>query len=436
LGRPVRTALTIAGSDSGGGAGIQADLKSFAALGVHGTSVLTCITAQNTRGVESIFPLPSEEIRAQLRAVLSDFGVRAAKTGMLYSGDIVRTVANEVRRRKFPLVVDPVMVATVGASLAAADLRDALVEHLLPRADLVTPNASEAERLSGRSVRDVADARAAARAIVGLGARAVLVKGGHLKGPLVDVLVREGKVSEFRSPRYPADLHGSGCTLAASITASLALGHGLDDAVALGRRRVMAGFAMAYEPGRGIGVINSHFTPDRYSVWQSVTDAAHRAARIIPLDYAPEVGINVGFAVPAAGDPADVCALRGRIVRVGDVLSVTGPAAFGASRHIARVILAAMDFDPSVRSAINLKYKDKNATWLRGMGFTVATFRRATQPSGTSTMDWGTRTAIETAGGVPDVIWDSGEIGKEAMMRVLGSEPMDVLRKVGKIVGR
>ncbi len=432
----MRTALTVAGSDSGGGAGIQADLKSFAALGVHGASVVTCITAQNTRGVSSIFPIPTEEIRAQLRAVLSDFDVRAAKTGMLYSGEIVRTVANEMRRHKFPLVVDPVMVATVGASLHAADFRDALVDDLVPRADLVTPNAFEAEQLSGRAVRTPADAKVAARAIAKFGARAVLVKGGHLRGPVVDLLYRDGEFLEFRSPRYPADLHGSGCTLAASIAGALALGDGLDDAVALGRRRVMAGFATAYRPGRGIPVINSHFTPDRYAIWESVTQAADRATRLIPVEDAPEVGINLGYALPAAAGPEEVCALRGRIVRVGEGLAVTGPAAFGASRHIARVILTAMASDPSVRCAINLKYRGQNVTRLRGMGFTVATFRRTTQPEGISTMEWGTRTAIESAGRVPDVIWDSGGIGKEAMMRVLGSDPRDVLRKVGKIVGR
>ncbi|MCI4371752.1 MAG: hydroxymethylpyrimidine/phosphomethylpyrimidine kinase, partial [Thermoplasmata archaeon] len=151
----MRTALTIAGSDSGGGAGIQADLKSFASVGVHGTSVLTCITAQNTRSVTSIFPLPTREIRAQLRAVLSDFDVRAAKTGMLFSAAIVRTVARELRRTSFPLVVDPVMVATVGARLERDDFKDALVKHLLGRAALVTPNRHEAERLSGLRVTDV-----------------------------------------------------------------------------------------------------------------------------------------------------------------------------------------------------------------------------------------------------------------------------------------
>src|SRR2546425_1113554 len=148
----MKTALTIAGSDSGGGAGIQADLKSFAAVGVHGTSVITCVTAQNTRAVDSIFPVPVDEVRAQLRAVLRDFDVRGAKTGMLYSADIVGAVANGLEGARFPLVVDPVMVATVEASLERADFAAALSRDLLPRAALVTPNRYEAGRLSGRRV--------------------------------------------------------------------------------------------------------------------------------------------------------------------------------------------------------------------------------------------------------------------------------------------
>src|SRR3989475_8802995 len=209
----MRTALTIAGSDSGGGAGIQADLKSFAAVGVHGTSVITAITAQNTRSVDSIFPIPPDEVRAQLRAVLKDFDVRAAKTGMLYSADIVRAVANELAGTKFPLVVDPVMVATVGASLERADFAAALARHLLPRAAVVTPNRLEAGRLAGERARTPADARVAANAIGKLGAAAVLVKGGHFKGELVDLLYRDGGVTEYRGYRYPQALHGSGCHL-------------------------------------------------------------------------------------------------------------------------------------------------------------------------------------------------------------------------------
>ena len=258
----MRTALTIAGSDSGGGAGIQADPKSFASVGVHGTSVITCVTAQNTRSVDSIFPIPVAEVRKQLRAVLGDFDVRAAKTGMLFSAEIVRTVARELRGTTFPLVVDPVMVATVGARLEQDDFGDALVDHLLGLAALVTPNRFEAERLSGTRIADVESMEAAARAILRLGPQAVLVKGGHTKGPLVDVLYDGRRMRRLRGRRYPKTLHGAGCTLAASTAAYLALGRPLLAAVESARRKVAAGFRQSYRAGHGVEIINSYAVAD------------------------------------------------------------------------------------------------------------------------------------------------------------------------------
>lgn len=430
----MKTALTIAGSDSGGGAGIQADLKSFAALGVHGTSVITCVTAQNTRDVASIFPIPPEEIRAQLRAVIADFEIGAAKTGMLYSADIVRTVAKEIGRTKFPLVVDPVMVATVGASLQQEGLRDALVAHLLRRADLVTPNRTEAEQLSGIRVRDTKTAESAARLIRKLGPDAVLVKGGHLAGNLVDILFDGRTMRRLSGHRYPKELHGAGCTLAASIAGYLALGRPLLDAVELARGRVAAGFATSYRGGRGVGIINSAYAPDRFAIWSAVTEAAPVLARTVPVELAPEVGMNLGYALPGASTPADVCALEGRIVRVGDHLVISGPATFGASKHIARIIVTAMRFDPVVRAATNLKYREPSAHRLRSSGLVVASFDRSREPAGVSTMEWGTERAIASKGRIPDVIHDEGAPGKEAMMRVLGTDPQDVLRKVRRII--
>ena len=257
----MRVALTIAGSDSGGGAGIQADLKSFAAVGVHGCSVITCVTAQNTVGVDSIFPLPVREVRAQLRAVFRDIPVHAAKTGMLYSPDIVRAVADGVPR-KVPLVVDPVMVATVGASLEARGFRDALADRLLPRATLVTPNLFEASQLAGFEVDTLDGMRRAAKTIAAAGAKAVLVKGGHLRGQVVDLLY-DGRFHAFRGPRFRKELHGSGCALASSIAAYLALGRSLRASVAAARRRVVGGFRTSYPVGHGVAVINSHWAPNR-----------------------------------------------------------------------------------------------------------------------------------------------------------------------------
>ncbi len=426
----VRSALTVAGSDSGGGAGIQADLKSFASAGVHGCSVLTCVTAQNTRRVESIYPLPVKQIESQMHAVLSDFDIKAAKTGMLYSASIVKTVAKTLRGHDFPLLIDPVMIATVGDKLERRDFKSSLIHDLLPHARIVTPNLYEAGQLAGFGISTVEDMWAAAKKISEFGPGAVLVKGGHLKGRLVDVLYDGGRYHEMTGYRFPKDLHGSGCTLGASIAAYLAGGMSLMDAVKAGRRKVATGFLTSYRPGHGVEVINSHFVPDKHQVWREVTLAANELASFLPMDLLPEVGVNIGYAIEGAQGPEDVCALTGRIYRLGTVLRVGGHADFGASRHIARVILAAMSANPGVRSAANLKYREKNLRRARQAKLRMGMFSRKEQPEGTSTMEWGTNQAIKEFGEVPDVVYDLGDVGKEAMMRVLGENPSNVLEKI------
>jgi len=250
----MRRALTIAGSDSGGGAGIQADLKTFAAYGVYGASALTAITVQNTVTVSAVQVLSAALVRAQIDAVLSDIGADAVKTGMLGSAAVVLAVADALAAHRPPwVVVDPVMIAKSGHTLLEPDAVAAIRERLLPRADLVTPNAPEAAALTGHEVHSVATAREAARRLHALGPKAVLVKGGHLPGDdVIDVLYDGHHLHELRGPRIPGPhTHGTGCTLASAIAAGLALGAGLEAAV-IDARAYVAG-AIAHAPGLGRG---------------------------------------------------------------------------------------------------------------------------------------------------------------------------------------
>ena len=234
---PPVTALTIAGSDSGGGAGIQADLKTFLALGVHGASAITAITAQNTVGVRLVQQVPPDVISAQIAAVLDDLGAAAVKIGMLGSAEAATTVARSLQARPHgPVVLDPVMVATSGDRLLDDDAIGTLVGELFPQAALVTPNVPEAEALLGRVIdpEDEADSAAACRELLALGASAVLLKGGHARGPSVrDRLLGPTGYRVFTHPRrdLPAPSHGTGCTLSAAIAAHLALGIPLEPAV-------------------------------------------------------------------------------------------------------------------------------------------------------------------------------------------------------------
>ncbi len=257
----MRVALTVAGSDSGAGAGIQADLKTFAALGVYGTTAVTAVTAQNTVGVAMFEAVSADLVTAQIEAVASDFDVHAAKTGMLANAAIVEAVAAAVRALEIPfLIVDPVMVSKSGARLLDDEALGALKTELLPQAFLVTPNIAEAETLADMTIRTDEDCREAARRIRALGPSAVVVKGGHLpSNDIVDLLFVGHDFTLYRGGRVPGrHTHGTGCTFSAAVTAYMALGHGLTDAVPLAQRYVAGAVRNAPGLGRGHGPMD-HF---------------------------------------------------------------------------------------------------------------------------------------------------------------------------------
>ena len=257
----MRTVLTIAGSDSGGGAGIQADLKTFAAFRVYGTTAITAITAQNTECVLDVVTLPPELITAQIDAVAADIRIDAVKTGMLSTATIVGVTARAIRHWRLPhLVVDPVMVAKSGDRLLADDAVECLKRELLPLARVVTPNRPEAEVLAEMSIATQDDARRAAERIHVLGARAVIIKGGHFEGSAVTNLLFDGAdFHEHVSPRHQTrHTHGTGCTFASAIAASLALGTALNDAAALATEYVSGAGAHGLPVGKGHGPLD-HF---------------------------------------------------------------------------------------------------------------------------------------------------------------------------------
>jgi len=252
--------LTIAGSDSGGGAGLQADLKTITALGGFGMSAVTALTAQNTVGVSGVHEVPAEFVALQIDAVAEDIGVDAAKTGMLMSRPVVEIVADRLRRHGIErLVVDPVMVSKSGARLLREDAEQALRQKLLPLALVVTPNLEEAVVLAGGRARTLEDARELARRIHGLGPKWVLVKGGHLEGAPVDVLFDGRAFTEIERPRVPTrNTHGTGCTYASAIATLLGWGRGVPDAVATARDAVQRAIEQSLALGKGHGPVNHH----------------------------------------------------------------------------------------------------------------------------------------------------------------------------------
>ena len=445
---PVRlpVALSVAGSDSGGGAGIQADLKTLEARDVFGTSVITAVTAQNTTGVDASQAIAPALVRQQLQAVLADFPVGAMKTGMLATTEIVETVAEEyaavVDRHDvdhLPLVVDPVVVAESGDPLLAGDAIDALRERLVPRATLVTPNADEATLLTDDGVADAEDATRASRALVEMGADAALVTGGHLEHDPVDVLAiatPDGGSGDVQTRRFEHErlrtdaTHGSGCTVSAAITAELAKGAGLPDAVETGIEFVTETIRFGYDLGAGAGPVH-HLAPVRTQadVGDLCRIVGWAVAELASPEFAalvPEVGMNVAAAPRYATSPDEVVAIDGRLHRTTTGVRPTGGVVPGASSHVARFLLGVREADPTVGAAANVRHSHEVGTSLRqGDEWDVQVVDRANEPDDAAgTMDWAAREAMRDRERAPDAVLDDGAVGKEAMVRVLaGSVP-------------
>lgn len=438
--------LTIAGSDSGGGAGIQADLKTITVLGGFGMSVLTALTAQNTRQVRAIHAIPAAFVKEQLDAVLSDLGADAAKTGMLYDASIIETVADGLLAHQVEkVVVDPVMVTKGGDRLLAEEAVEALVLRLIPLAHLVTPNIPEAEVLAKGSIETDSDVREAARIIYGMGAKHVLIKGGHLKGPARDTLYDGHTFTEFFRDRVnTSHTHGTGCVYSAAIATYLATGFPLTEAVEMAKAFIHSAIRFAVPLGKGHGPINIYapFARERarYEVLEVLKAALEHLKDASVGHVVPEVQSNLGYALPFAETYDDVAAFPGRLVRLKDkVVSVACPC-FGASRHIATIVLTVMGYDPDFRAAMNIRFSEARVEKCEALGWKVASFDRTLEPKDIkekegSTLEWGTEMVLSQAKEVPDVIFDRGDIGKEPMIRVLGRNPGEVVEKVLHLAG-
>jgi hydroxymethylpyrimidine/phosphomethylpyrimidine kinase len=445
----IKRALTIAGSDSGGGAGIQADLKTFASLGVHGMSVITSITAQNTYEVRAVFDLPLNIIEAQFRAVAEDIGVDASKTGMLSNSDIVKLVANLVKNYGLPVVVDPVMIAKSGASLLKEEAVEALMRYLIPVATVVTPNKFEAERLAGLSINSLSDAKKAAKYIVEeLGAQAVVLKGGHIEGDeSVDILYYSGTFKEFRAKRiHTKNTHGTGCSFSAAITAELAKGKPIDEAVKIAKMFITTAIEHGLQLGRGSGPVNPIAwlaTPaEKFFVLENLQRAVEilEESGHLVSTLVPEVGMNIVMALPKpyAKGLDSVAGVMGRIVRVGGKVKAVGPIAFGASRHMARAVLKAMEFDERFRAAANIRFDEELIEIAKGLGYSVSFYDRSQEPVEIksvegATIPWGVEQAVTRVKRVPDVIYHKGDWGKEPMINVFGFTAVDVAEKILKL---
>jgi len=432
--------MSIGGSDPDGGAGIQADLKTFTSLGVYGITVITCVTAQNTFRYLLTYEVPPSVVEAQIDAIFEDFQVDAAKTGMLYSSEVIEVIRRKVVGRT-RLVVDPVLRSKTGGELLRKEAVEALME-LITEADIVTPNIDEARVLTGMRIEKVEDMIKAGELLLDLGAKAVVVKGGHLinSRDVTDIYLDHDKLIVHHKPRIATqDLHGVGCSFSAAITAYLAKGLTSSEAFIKAENFILYCIKGALRLGRGSGPVNQFYIVqqalERHEIKRKMMRAISLMRRYQHLfaKFIPEVGMNLVMALRRAEGLGEVCGIAGRIRRLGDRV-IIGRVRFGASNHLARAVLTMMKYYPEMRSCLNLKYDDKILRAAKELNLAIASFDRRREPPHVKekegmTIPWGISEAVRGLGKAPDLIYDLGDVGKEPMIRIFGRDAVEVIQK-------
>ncbi len=427
----MRSALTVAGSDSIGGAGIQADVKAMSAVGVHAATVITAVTAQNTRGVNGILPLPEEFIKEQLEAVLKDADIKAIKTGMLYNAEIVGTVADILEDHEAPLVVDPVMIAGTGSSLMDDGLADALRRKLLPICELVTPNKSEAEVLAKMKIKTKDDVRLAAE-LIGKQGSAVLMKGGHFQAPnVVDLLYLSSEFTKMEYPRLNKAGHGSGCVLSSYITAHMAKGMDVANAVFKSRELIQEAIAKQYPVGKGDPVVDpmvGEGDGEGFMVLDALDSAASRILDIVPEELVPKNGMNIAMAMRNAAGPEQIAAIDKRLTVHNGMIRKGGPAKFGTAEGLSYILMAVMKRYPEMRCIMSLACTPDMLDVMEEVGLKSVQVELAKDKFMEST-----EKALSKSKSVPDALVDKGS-KKERVVRFLAKDTADMLSKLEEIL--
>jgi len=430
--------LSIAGSDPSSGAGIQGDVKTFSTLGVHGLTVITALTSQNTSKFFTVNPVSSSTVKKQLRSVLSDFKINAIKIGMVYNSQIIKTLHDELKHITVPIILDPIFESTTGGKLLRDDAYQDFKKFLMPLAHIITPNIPEAERIAKMQLRTIIDLKKAASKIKKLGPRNVIIKGGHMKTHVVmDLLLEDKRFYFFCNKKIKKDNHGGGCVFSAALCVAIARKRSLDQAVKFAQQTSYESIKNSTKVGRGLTVVTQKNVD---LLENTLADTINKFTSIKTIhQFIPECQTNFVYSKPQPNSIKDIVGLAGRIVKTGESVTVSGELKFGGSKHVASAVLEMSRKFPSIRSAVNIRYSDKIIQRAIAKRFHVSSYNRELESYKNKkkegkTMSWGIRTAINEAKNSPDIIYHKGDVGKEPMIIVFGKTPNQVLAKLLKII--
>ena len=444
----MKVALSIAGSDSGAGAGIQADLKTFTSLGVYGCTAITAVTAQNTQEVSSVFEVTPECITEQIRSVILDMPPDAIKIGMVYNKPNIETIRRVLKGSKVPIVLDPILSAGTGGKLLLPEAFESFKADLIPLSTIITPNRIEAQKITGIQIISRSDIAKAARKIKNLGAKNVIIKGNRFeKKQVADILLTsEGRLIEVSNSKLSSEeMHGTGCNFSAAITAFLARNFSIIDAFKLANKYVRDSLQNALKIGKGLLVSNPASSMYDYASRYVVLKGLQWAIEDIETSdnfgiLLPETQSNIAFALPDARELDHIAAIKGRIIKIGDTArSASSMVEFGASKHVGSALLAYMTVNRLVRSAMNIKYDEKIRKITKAV-FKVSNYDRSKEPrhilkkEGMSIF-WGIKYAL-AKNPEAEIIYHEGAIGKEPMCIIFASNPAEVVNKIRIILKR
>jgi hydroxymethylpyrimidine/phosphomethylpyrimidine kinase len=430
--------LSIAGSDPSSGAGIQGDMKTFNAFGAYGLSVITAVTSQNTRKFFDVEPVKSFLVKSQISSVLEDFRIDAIKIGIVYDKQTVRAIYSELEKIKIPIILDPIFKSTTGGDLQVKNAFVDFKKCLIPLSYIITPNVLEAEKISGIRIRSLNDMKNVAKKIQSMGAKNVIIKGGHFSsGPkVIDVLLDDKKFYIYSHDRLKFENHGGGCTFSASLCVNIARGKKLPDAVDAARLFTIQSMKKATKIGRGFAII-THVRGDE--IEDHLSDAISEFCSIGSIHkHIPECQTNFVYSLQRPLSTNDIMGLEGRIVKTGRHVTIAGHLKYDGSKHVASAVLEMAKKFPTIRSGLNLKYDKKTVENAISRGLEVSSYDRSTESSEIKkkeggTVSWGIKTAIKNRKTPPDIVFHTGDLGKEAMIIIFGKNPRDVLRKTLKI---
>ncbi len=441
----LRSVLSIAGSDSSSGAGIQADLKTLSSLGTYGCSAITAITVQNTKKIFEVFPIPSEIVIRQINSVLNDIRIDAIKIGMVYDGIIINKIFKILKNTNIPIIVDPIFTSTSGKNLIKYEAIKALTKKILPIATIITPNINEATQLSGIDIKNKEDLVKSLIKMKKLGPKNVIVKGGHLLSEhSIDTLIDDKlNIIEFSNSRISIpENHGSGCNFSAALSAYISQGYEIPIACKLANEFINSVLKNLLYIGKGYPVTDTALTTSssafKFHVIEELSIAINELEAITDVGkLIPETQSNFAYAIPNATSIKEVAGIKGRIVRIDQKVKASSCIEFGATQHIASAVISYMNINPLMRAGFNIKY-DKKIIELLQSFMKVSEYDRRLEPQKLKekegyTIQWGVKKAIlkdkEVRG-----IYHKGDIGKVPMIILFGHNPAEIVEYLRKLI--